>query len=57
MDYKGIRNKIDEGKKIIEKYKDETPQPVLEICYSMFKLKRNKRKYSFGSGEPFKPQL
>ena len=38
MDYKGIRNKIDEGKKIVEKYKDETPQPVLEVCYSMFDI-------------------
>jgi transposase len=38
MDYQGIRNKIDEGKKIVEKYKDETPKPVLEVCYSMFDI-------------------
>ncbi len=38
MDYQGIRNKIDEGKKIVEKYKDDTPKPVLEVCYSMFDI-------------------
>jgi transposase len=38
MDYNGIRNKINEGKKIVEKYKHETPQPVLEVCYSMFEI-------------------
>lgn len=36
MDYQKIRNKINEGKEIVEKYKDETPKPVLEVCYSMF---------------------
>jgi len=38
VDYQKIRNKINDGKKIIEKYKDETPQPVLEVCYSMFDI-------------------
>ena len=38
MDYQKIRNKIAEGKEIIEKYKDETPKPVLEVCYSMFDI-------------------
>lgn len=38
MDYQGIRNKISDGKKIVEKYKDETPKPVLEVCYSMFDI-------------------
>jgi transposase len=38
MDYQGIRDKIDEGKKIVEKYKDETPKAVLEVCYSMFDI-------------------
>jgi transposase len=38
MDYQKIRNKIAEGKIIVEKYKDETPQPVLEVCYSMFEI-------------------
>ncbi len=38
MDYQKIRNKIAEGKAIVEKYKDETPQPVLEVCYSMFDI-------------------
>jgi transposase len=38
MDYQKIRNKISEGKAIVEKYKDETPKPVLEVCYSMFDI-------------------
>lgn len=38
MDYQKIRNKIAEGKEIVEKYKDETPKPVLEVCYSMFEI-------------------
>ena len=38
MDYKKIREKISEGKAIVEKYKDETPTPVLEVCYSMFEI-------------------
>jgi transposase len=38
MDYQKIRNKISEGKAIVEKYRDETPQPVLEVCYSMFDI-------------------
>lgn len=38
MDYQKIRNKINEGKEIVEKYKDETPKPVLEVCYSMFEI-------------------
>ena len=38
MDYQKIRNKIAEGKEIVEKYKDETPKPVLEVCYSMFDI-------------------
>lgn len=38
MDYHKIRNKIAEGKEIVEKYKDETPKPVLEVCFSMFDI-------------------
>jgi transposase len=38
MDYQKIRNKISEGKAIVEKYKDETPKPVLEVCFSMFEI-------------------
>jgi transposase len=38
MDYQKIRNKIAEGKEIVEKYKDETPKPVLEVCFSMFDI-------------------
>jgi transposase len=38
MDYQKIRNKISEGKAIVEKYKDETPKPVLEVCFSMFDI-------------------
>lgn len=38
MEYQKIRNKIAEGKAIVEKYKDETPKPVLEVCYSMFDI-------------------
>ena len=38
MDYQKIRNKIAEGKEIVEKYKNETPKPVLEVCYSMFEI-------------------
>ena len=38
MDYQKIRNKIAEGKAIVEKYKDETPKPVLEVCFSMFDI-------------------
>jgi hypothetical protein len=38
MDYNGSRNKIDEGKKIVKKYKDDTPKPILEVCYSMFDI-------------------
>lgn len=38
MDYQGIRNKIDDGKKIVEKYKHQTPKPVLEVCYSMLDI-------------------
>jgi len=33
MDYQKIRNKISEGKEIVEKYKHETPQPVLDVCF------------------------
>ena len=38
MDYQKIRNKISEGKEIVERYKHETPQPVLDVCYSMFEI-------------------
>jgi len=38
MDYQKIRNKIAEGRAIVEKYKDETPKPVLEVCFSMFEI-------------------
>ena len=38
MDYQKIRNIISEGKAIVEKYKNETPQQVLEVCYSMFEI-------------------
>ncbi len=38
IDYQKIRNKIAEGKEIVEKYKDETPRPVLEVCFSMFEI-------------------
>ena len=38
MDYQKIRNKIEDGKKIVEQYKDQTPKPVLEVCYSMFEI-------------------
>ena len=38
MDYQKIRNKISAGREIVEKYKDETPKPVLEVCFSMFDI-------------------
>ena len=38
LDYQKIRNKIEDGKKIVEQYKDQTPKPVLEVCYSMFEI-------------------
>ena len=38
MDYQKIRNKIADGRAIVEKYKDETPKPVLEVCFSMFEI-------------------
>lgn len=38
LDYQKIRDKISDGKKIVEFYKDETPKPVLEVCYAMFDI-------------------
>lgn len=36
MDYQGIRDKINDVKKIVKEFKDETPQIVLEVSYFMF---------------------
>jgi transposase len=38
LDYQKIRDKISDGKKIVEIYKDLTPKPVLEVCYTMFDI-------------------
>ena len=38
LDYQKIRDKINDGKKIVEFYKDQTPKPVLEVCYTMFDI-------------------